>query len=108
MEGYLGELLVDVKDTPYAEYTPSDWVLEYIHAYGQIDGEHHKAWVLDQVVRILNGAPVIIKLASWANGQHEYRYSIGTSDQYADWVAEYRGDDGEGNEEYGYDEGTPP
>ena len=26
--------------------------LEIIHRYGGIDGEHHKQWVLDQIVRI--------------------------------------------------------
>lgn len=29
--------------------------LELIANYGGIDGEHHKMWVLDQVVRILTG-----------------------------------------------------
>lgn len=23
--------------------------------YGQIDGDHHKAWVIDQIIRILTG-----------------------------------------------------
>lgn len=23
--------------------------------YGQIDGDHHKAWVIDQIVRVLTG-----------------------------------------------------
>ena len=27
--------------------------LDIIDSYSQIDGEHHKAWVIDQVVRIL-------------------------------------------------------
>lgn len=29
--------------------------LNMIAQYGGIDGEHHKQWVLDQVVRILTG-----------------------------------------------------
>ncbi len=29
--------------------------LELIRRYGGIDGEHHKTWVIDQVVRILTG-----------------------------------------------------
>ncbi len=32
-----------------------DKALGMILQYGQIDGSHHKAWVLDQVVRILTG-----------------------------------------------------
>jgi hypothetical protein len=26
-----------------------------IHRFGGIDGDHHKQWVLDQVVRVLTG-----------------------------------------------------
>jgi len=29
--------------------------LSLIFQYGQIDGAHHKAWVLDQVARVLAG-----------------------------------------------------
>lgn len=29
--------------------------LELINEYGGIEGDHHKAWVLDQLVRILTG-----------------------------------------------------
>lgn len=56
--------------------------LNYIERYGGIDGEHHKTWVLDQVVRCL--VP-----------------------NYPQWVKEQK--DGEdGPETYGWDEGIPP
>lgn len=29
--------------------------LEIAWSYGQIDGSHHKAWVIDQMVRVLCG-----------------------------------------------------
>ncbi len=29
--------------------------LDIIASYGQIDGAHHKAWVIDQVARVLTG-----------------------------------------------------
>lgn len=29
--------------------------LDVIEKYGGIDGDHHKAWVIDQVARALNG-----------------------------------------------------
>jgi hypothetical protein len=32
-----------------------DAALDLIIRYGGIEGDHHKAWVLDQVVRILTG-----------------------------------------------------
>jgi hypothetical protein len=57
--------------------------LGLIEQLGGIDGGHHKAWVIDQVVRILTGK------------------------NYAAWVAEYkRGEDGP--ETYDWDEGIAP
>jgi hypothetical protein len=51
--------------------------------YGGIDGSHHKAWIIDQIVRVLLG------------------------DGYDKWVASAC--DGEdGPETYEWDEGTPP
>jgi len=29
--------------------------LEFAHNYGGIDGDHHKMWVIDQMVRALTG-----------------------------------------------------
>jgi hypothetical protein len=52
-------------------------------ADGQVDGQHHLRWVIDQAVRILAG------------------------DGYAAWVTEFR--DGEdGPETYSWDEGIAP
>lgn len=28
---------------------------DLLYQYGQIDGDHHKTWVIDQVMRILHG-----------------------------------------------------
>lgn len=57
--------------------------LEEIGDYGQTDGDHHKAYVINQVVRILAG------------------------DGYAAWIAQWR--DGEdGPETYEWDEGIAP
>lgn len=56
---------------------------ELVLEHGQEDGAHHKAWVIDQVLRILTG------------------------DQYAEVVADYR--DGEdGPDTYEWDEGIAP
>jgi len=43
-----------------------------IYSYGQIGGDHHKAWVLDQVMRIIKG------------------------DKYKEWVHEYEHTDNQG------------
>jgi len=60
-----------------------DAAIDLAVRYGGIDGDHHKAWVIDQMVRILAG------------------------DEYADIVADARfGVDGP--ETYDWDEGIAP
>jgi hypothetical protein len=122
---YLGEFPVDIKSHPvYKTYTQSDWAMTYIAMYGQIDGAHHKAWVLDQVARILLGTPVTVTEARWTNHKPEDRFYVGApSMSYVNWrkdvmeapiegtapetndAANFGWDD-EGGEYY--DEGTPP
>lgn len=59
-----------------------DKALELIHNYGEIDGDHHKKWLLDQLVRVL--AP-----------------------DYKEWVKGFEwGEDGENT--YNWDEGIAP
>lgn len=56
--------------------TPEDKITEAInvaYSYGQVDGSHHKAWVIDQMVRALLG------------------------DNYDEWVYTYRKTDEDGN-----------
>lgn len=57
---YLGETAVDVSTHPeFKHYIANDWAMSFISRYGQIDGDHHKTWVLDQVVRYLKIVPVM-------------------------------------------------
>jgi hypothetical protein len=105
MPKYLGEKPVKIADTKFADFTPSDWAMMYIEMYGGIDGGHHKTWVLDQVARILKGASIKVRLASWEGGQTEYRFNVGSSAQYRAWVKEMKGS---GNETYEYDVGIAP
>lgn len=92
MKGYLGE--TDVSDQH--EIGREEGALLFIDLYGGIDGSHHKDWVLDQVVRILHGAPITVKEARWTNrqapgnGYIELRYSVGTSDEYEQYVHDYQ------------------
>jgi hypothetical protein len=106
MEDYLGEFDIDLTNTMYAAFTPVDWAMHWIERYGQIDGDHHKAWVLDQIARILKGTPVIVKEARWGNGLTEFRPRLDeASDEYFTWVEEMKGEDGE---ECDYSIGVPP
>lgn len=90
---FLGRTEVPIEETPFANNTPADWAVAYIVAYGGIDGDHHKAWVLDQVARILKGTPVIVERAEWGpseqypNGHKEWVYSLGEpSEEYLEMV----------------------
>ena len=58
-------------------------VLDLIFEYGQIDGGHHKMWVIDQIVRIL------------------------TKDGYNEWVKNYVYDE-ETGDIYSWDKGIAP
>lgn len=104
VENYLGEEILPLAQTPYANYSSSDWVLKYIEHYGQIEGSHHKTWVLDQIARILKGTPVIVSKASWRDGTVEWRFTLGDpSGEYLAWVEEMKCDG-----DYDYDEGIAP
>lgn len=110
---YLGETPIDwKKEGPYQRFTKEDWALLVIFKYGQIDGEHHKQWVIDQVARILNGCDIKVVLAKWDDYEPEYRFTTAEGESleaYNDWVRIYQGAiDEDGNTEYGYDVGCPP
>jgi hypothetical protein len=108
MEGYLGETVLDVKDTDYASYTTQHWAVHWIELYSGIDGGHHKVWVMDQVSRILAGTPVIISEAKWENGHSELRFRLDEPSQsYINWVAQIRNGE-DGPDTYEYDVGIAP
>ena len=110
MDGYLGTTEVDVNQHPeYSKYTQADWAMLFIEKYGQIDGDHHKAWVLDQVARILKGTEVHVSQAKWDNGYTEDRFSVGPpSFKYLNWARDILGEEIDGEYEYDYNEGIAP
>lgn len=57
--------------------------LEIAFQFGQIDGAHHKTWVIDQIVRTLTG------------------------EGYSEWIKNYEHDDEE-DEDYEWDTGIAP
>ncbi len=98
MNGYLGKFPKENTRTPV------EWAMELIQRYGQIGGDHHKAWVLDRVARVLKGAPVTVTEARWSNGETEERFTVGTCEAYEQWVIEMKSGGGEED----YDEGVAP
>ena len=111
MDNYLGETLLDINNTEFVEYDGNDWVRYYIEAYGFIDGADHKAWLLDQVTRIVCGTKVVVKIAEWGNPKAEFNPELG------DYHWEHRIRLAEPSDDYllfrellgdGYDEGIAP
>ena len=50
--------------------------------YGGIDGDHHKAWVIDQMVRWLSGSPeayahIVANAKSGVDGPETYDWNEG-------------------------------
>ena len=85
-------------------WTEKDYALHIISRYGQIDGEHHKAWVIDQVAKILLGSKVVVDERKWkhADGSIETCLDIiieKESKEYTEWV---------GDDEDEYDHGIAP
>lgn len=108
MTGYLGEFPVDVSKHPeYSKYTQADWAKVFIGKYSSIDGYHHKAWVFDQVARILKGTPVVVVQARWNNHAPEDRFTVAEppSEAYLQWVKEMTSGVNEG---YDWDVGIAP
>ncbi len=60
-----------------------DEVMAMVEQYGQIDGDHNKAWVLDQIARTIKGK------------------------RYKAWVKAMRAGE-DGPDTYGYEEGIAP
>ena len=74
---------------------------------GQVDGEHHKAWAIDQMVRALLACPIVTRTATDHRGWSYDYEAQGESEEYRRFVAEYRAGE-DGPETYTWDEGIPP
>jgi len=64
--------------------TPSKRIeraVELAIKYGGIDGDHHKAWVIDQMVRALTGANykrIVKDACAGEDGPNTYEWNEGT------------------------------
>ncbi len=83
--------------------------LELAVQYGGTDGEHHKTWVIDQMVRELTGCPTVQRESpfAWADGKKHIIDTLGESEEYLELVRKAReGEDGP--ETYDWDTGIAP
>ena len=81
--------------------------LEIAMQDGGIDGDHHKMWCIDQMVRALTGCPTEKRVRMDCHGAPYSYHAQGESEEYRQWVAEYSAGQ-DGPESYSWDEGTPP
>ncbi|MEJ7687452.1 MAG: hypothetical protein WKG52_10900 [Variovorax sp.] len=102
MTRYVGTVPVDKASHPrFATYRTGDWASHFIAEYGVLPNEGHKAWLIDQVSRILHGTPVVVGQARWTDGRKEDRIWLASpSPRYMQWRKSLRLSE--------YDEGVPP
>ena len=81
--------------------------IEVAVQFGGIDGDHHKAWVIDQMVRALTGCPMVEEVFPKNEGG-TFTYKVqGASGEYTDLIA--AACDGEdGPETYEWNTGISP
>ena len=81
--------------------------LEIANDFAGNDGDHHKTYCIDQMVRALTACPVVSTSVPVGPDAVASAETQGKSDAYERWVAAHKfGDDGP--ETYGWDEGIAP
>jgi hypothetical protein len=87
--------------------TVKEKCLELLWSSSQTDGSHHKAWVLDQLLRILTECPTIDKTTKDYKGD-EYTYkTLGESEEYKEFIKNYE-NGSDGPQTYQWDVGIAP
>lgn len=81
--------------------------LDIAVVHGGADGGHHKAWVIDQMVRALTGCPIETRTATDVHGTVYTYEAQGESDAYKALVAEAKAGE-DGPDTYEWDIGIPP
>lgn len=61
--------------------------LEIAEESGQVDGGHHKMWVIDQMIRALTGCPLVEKTGIGSVSKEPFTYEVqGESAAYQEFV----------------------
>ena len=62
--------------------------LDFVAEYGLIEGEEHRKWVLDQVVRVLTGCPATKQVFVDSEDRERIVRSLGESEAYQEFVVQ--------------------
>lgn len=85
---YLGEYPVELDASPFRSLDQKELAIYFMGRYSQLTGAEHKAWVLDQVARILHGGQIAdLRKVVWTKGDPEYRFTISESPEYQRWLS---------------------
>ncbi|MFG1857552.1 hypothetical protein ACGFJT_37355 [Actinomadura geliboluensis] len=74
---------------------------------GVDDGDHHKMWLIDQMVRALTGCPMVERTATDSRGEPYSYVAQGESEEYRQFVPAYQAGE-DGPDTYTWDEGIAP
>lgn len=81
--------------------------LDLAMQYGGIDGDHHKMWVIDQMIRVLTGCPSVSKTINAGSPTEFIADVLGESTEYLEFVRQAKDGDN-GPETYEWDIGIAP
>jgi len=70
--------------------------LKIAYEFGTTDGDHHKMWVIDQMVRVLTDCPVVERTSRFpdVNGNTYTYQGLGESEAYRRFTADGEWDEG--------------
>ena len=105
---HVSDDLLDKNPAVMTEAEKITAALNLATAWGGVDGEHHKMWTIDQMVRVLTGCPLEKSSVRTDINGVPYTYDrLGESDAYGTFVSAYC--DGEdGSRTYEWDTGIAP
>lgn len=76
--------------------------------YGGIDGDHHKMWVIDQILRVLTDCPIKKETITLPNGQLFNIETFSENEIYKNLINDYEDRDEDGEPQYEWDIGIAP
>lgn len=103
----MAEIFGEVNPETLNESQRIETALDLAMQYGGIDGNHHKAWAIDQIVRVLTGCPVVQVDAVDVRGTQYTDSDLGESESYQRFVAEHNAGE-DGADTYEWDIGIAP
>ncbi len=101
------EALINVVNTAVETSQRVERALEIAMQSAGVDGDHHKAWVIDQMIRALTDCQIVERSSKDSNGQVYFYSTLGESEAYQSFLRRFRAGE-DGPETYHWNEGIAP